>query len=234
MPLRDSQIERYSRQIIMPGIGGRRQQHLLTSAVALVGRGPLIAPVALYLVAAGIGRLDLYVQRAEDAAILCQDLRDLNPDTQTTTRPLQQADRAVDRSGTYQAIAAANCDREVLGRLNAVALRARVPLVTAQVGTTRGWLAVFAGHLPDAPCALCDRTEIIALPVTQSAHPLTPAVAGAVGSLQALAILGLCLPGDGRSVGTSTRYDGERSAVETRRLTKHAGCRFCNRAHGQA
>ena len=71
MPLLDAQIERYSRQIIMPEIGGRGQQRLLESAVALVSSGPLTAPIAVYLVAAGIGRLDIHPNGDDDPAPLC-------------------------------------------------------------------------------------------------------------------------------------------------------------------
>ncbi|MDE0881599.1 MAG: HesA/MoeB/ThiF family protein [Myxococcota bacterium] len=59
MALTEDQIERYSRQIVLPIVGGRGQQRLLDSSVLLVGCGGLGCPVALGLAGAGVGRIDL-------------------------------------------------------------------------------------------------------------------------------------------------------------------------------
>lgn len=53
------QYERYSRHLILPEIGVEGQQKLLASSVLLIGTGGLGSPLALYLGAAGIGRLGL-------------------------------------------------------------------------------------------------------------------------------------------------------------------------------
>lgn len=59
MNLRDDQIERYSRQIILPNVGGKGQEKLLNAKVLIIGAGGLGAPCALYLAGAGIGRLGI-------------------------------------------------------------------------------------------------------------------------------------------------------------------------------
>ena len=55
----DEQIERYSRHIILPEVGGEGQSHLLESKVLLVGAGGLGSPAAFYLAAAGIGNMGI-------------------------------------------------------------------------------------------------------------------------------------------------------------------------------
>ena len=57
MEFTEEQIERYSRHILLPEVGGKGQAKLLSSSAFVVGAGGLGSPALLYLAAAGVGRL---------------------------------------------------------------------------------------------------------------------------------------------------------------------------------
>src|SRR3990167_9906741 len=59
MTLSDAQLERYSRQIVLPEIGDIGQKKLLSSKVLVLGAGGLGSGVLLYLAGCGIGTIGI-------------------------------------------------------------------------------------------------------------------------------------------------------------------------------
>src|SRR3954453_538935 len=59
MTLSESELERYSRQLVLPAWSGQAQERLKESSAIVVGVGALGSPAATYLAAAGIGRLGI-------------------------------------------------------------------------------------------------------------------------------------------------------------------------------
>ena len=59
MDFTEEQIERYSRHIILPEVGGIGQVKIREASCLIVGAGGLGAPAAMYLAAAGIGKLGI-------------------------------------------------------------------------------------------------------------------------------------------------------------------------------
>ena len=59
MSLNPDQINRYSRHLLLPEVGMEGQEKICNSKVLCIGTGGLGSPVALYLAAAGVGKLGL-------------------------------------------------------------------------------------------------------------------------------------------------------------------------------
>lgn len=59
MEFNDQQIQRYSRHIILPEVGGKGQKRICQAKVLIIGAGGLGSPAALYLAAAGVGTIGI-------------------------------------------------------------------------------------------------------------------------------------------------------------------------------
>lgn len=95
MALNDAQIERYSRQIIVPHLGGRGQERLLAARLLLVGDAPDIEAPLAYLVGAGVGTIDVRVaDGAEKFSERIAEMRQLNSDV--TVRITDELDGRID------------------------------------------------------------------------------------------------------------------------------------------
>lgn len=78
--LTEEEIERYSRHIILPEVGGAGQQKLKEASVLVVGAGGLGSPVLLYLTAAGIGRIGIIEDDVVDLTNLQRQVLHATPD----------------------------------------------------------------------------------------------------------------------------------------------------------
>src|SRR5690606_15284778 len=145
MALTDAQIERYSRQIILPEIGGTGQERLAEATVVLAGAGTLAQVTGRALAGCGIGHLRL----ATDAGALVASLRALN--SRIDLQPVDAVPAGA-AAASIAAALAAGLDPAALETLAASMRAARVPLVAAAVTATGGWLHVDDGT---GPCALC-------------------------------------------------------------------------------
>jgi hypothetical protein len=90
MPLSDRQIERYSRQIIVPGISGLAQERLLAASLTVCGDlRDIEAPLA-YLAGAGLGNISLATPDGDEIDSLLSRMRNLNPDVAFPKNPLSE------------------------------------------------------------------------------------------------------------------------------------------------
>ena len=80
MSLTDEQIQRYSRHILLPEIGGKGQKRITQAKVLIVGAGGLGSPAALYLAAAGVGTLGIIDGDKVDLSNLHRQIIHATPD----------------------------------------------------------------------------------------------------------------------------------------------------------
>ena len=211
MALGDEQIERYSRQIILPEIGGRGQERLLAAAIAVIGAGPLAATAARYLAGAGIGALRL---AGADSDHLGRELRALNPDVTVSI------DRAEDRESL---VVAADLTVEAF---DACAGRARalgVPLVAAAARASAGWIHIDRGG---GGCAGCAARAARWERTGTSMAALAPIAVGVLGSLLALAAIEVAL-GAPNPPPPLRWFDASAATLTPQALTPVAGCGGC-------
>lgn len=96
--LTESQIRRYSRQILLPEVGGRGQRKLLAARVRLRGSGEVAATAGVYLAAAGVGLAVL--DEGEAAARMAARMHGINPEVRAQIGgALDDVDLAVDATG---------------------------------------------------------------------------------------------------------------------------------------
>ena len=214
MTLTPDQIERYSRHILLPEIGGKGQQRLLDSSVFVVGAGGLGSPALLYLAAAGVGRIGLIdgdlvelsdlqrqvLHRTDGVgrlkALSAEDaIRELNPDCEIISLKVR-----LDKGNIRQAFdgvdVVLDCSDNFPTRfLVADCCRFEsIPLVSAAVlGFEGQLLTVLPGEgNPCYRCFLPEPPSADAVPCCQQAGVLG-AVAGVLGTLQATEALKLLL-----------------------------------------
>lgn len=206
MALSDAQIDRFSRQIILPQIGGTGQERLLRSAVAVAGDSEFAAITALYLAGAGIGRVVVHGRNEASG-----ELSDLNPDVQVTL--------ASGALGSVDADVLIACDAP-LAEIDAAAAAGR-PLVAGGINRHGGWLVVADAPVTCASCAA--RQNESELPHSTLLSP----TAGVVGSLVAIAVLKLCLGLDAWAQPVWLQFDAVRSTLTEHPLVHAVDCPVC-------
>ncbi|PSC70689.1 Adenylyltransferase and sulfurtransferase MOCS3 [Micractinium conductrix] len=205
--LTKDQIARYSRQIVLHSFGVQAQSRLCLGSVLIIGAGGLGSPAALYLAAAGVGRLGLLdrdevelsnihrqvihteasvgVHKAVSAARAC---RALNSSIQVETHleALTPAN-AVQLVRQYDVILDASDNAPTRYLISDACCAAGRPLVSGAAIGTDGQLTVYC-HGDDGPCYRCLFPEA---PAAGNCARCVDAgvlgvVPGIIGTLQAL------------------------------------------------
>ena len=249
MALTDEQIERYSRQIILPEIGGLGQERLLATRVLVVGAGGLGSVAALYLAAAGIGTLGIADDDTVElsnlhrqvlytmselgegkAASAQQALARLNPDCEVRVHPHRfDVGCAESLVSAYDVVVDASDNFATRFLVNDVCVAAAKPLVSGSVLRFDGQVSTFLGFRPDAPCYRCLFPE----PPPPGLYPVDGecgvfgVVAGLIATVQATEVLKLALDLGAPLAGRMLIYDALRLGFREVAIRKSPDCAAC-------
>src|SRR6516164_10211724 len=169
-----SELQRYSRHLIMPEVTAEGQKRLKAARVVCIGAGGLGSPAALYLAAAGVGKLGLVDFDRVDLTNLQRQilhgtkdigrsklesardrLQDINPDIEMQLHECRLSGENAERIVADYDIIVDGSDNFATRYLsNDVCVFARKPNVYGSVFRFEGQTAVFAPHL-GGPCYRC-------------------------------------------------------------------------------
>lgn len=204
MALKEDQIERYSRHILLESVGGKGQEKLLSSKVLVVGTGGLGSPIALYLAAAGVGTIGLADPDEVDLSNLQrqiihqtkdvgrkkvesgeESIRELNPDVKVVPYPLAlNAENADEIISGYDFVVEGTDNFASKFLINDACVLAGKPF-------SQGGILRFQGQtLTHAPGSACYRCVYLEPPPagsvpTCSEAGVLGAIAGMLGTIQA-------------------------------------------------
>ena len=253
MEFTDEQIERYARHSVLKEVGGVGQQRLLRAKVLVIGAGGLGCPISLYLAAAGVGTIGIVdddvvslsnlqrqiahatarigTSKTESAAAT---LAAINPDVCVVQhRTRINAENAAKLIAAYDLVADGSDNFATRFLVNDSCYFARKPLVTAAIAQFDGQLATFKAYQEgDHPCYRCVFRDAPQGDFDEGCarDGVLGALAGVMGSLQAVEVLKELL-GIGESLsGSLTIYDGLGGRFHRMAVRRDPECPLCGAA----
>jgi len=252
MALNDEELDRYARHLVLRQVGGPGQAKIRAASVLVVGAGGLGSPVALYLAAAGIGRIGLVDDDAVSLSNLQRQilfrtadvgrakveagadaLKALNPGVQIDVHHTRLTHaNAMALIAGYDIIADGSDNFATRFLLNDACFFARKPLVSAAVTEFEGQLATYKAWEPGLPCYRC----LFPAPPPEGTVPncsetgVLGAAAGVMGSLQALEVLKEAAGLGTGLAGKILIYKALTAEFHTARLPKDPACPLCGTA----
>ena len=242
-----TQLERYSRHVIMDDVGPAGQQALLDGSVLVVGAGGLGSPVIQYLAGAGVGRLgiadgdtvelsnlqrqvlhgtdDVGRPKVDSAA---EAVADLNPDVTVERHPERVTrETAADLVADYNVVVDASDNFPTRFLLNDACVLAGVPLVHGAIYRFEGQATtVAAGGRPCYRCLFPEAPPEGTVPDCAEAGVLG-VLPGTIGAIQATEAVKLLL-GVGETLsGRLFVYDARDLTAETVPIAANPDCPVC-------
>lgn len=245
--LTPEQKRRYHRHLIMPEVGETGQQKLLDSSVLLLGAGGLGSPAALYLAAAGVGRIGIVDFDVVDSSNLQRQIvhdesrvgelkvdsakrtiTGLNPDVVVETFPVRLSSSNVTEIMADYDVIVDGCDNFPTRYLvNDASVLLDKPVVHGSIFRFEGQVSVFwPGHGPCYRCLYHQPPPPELAPSCAEAGVLG-VLPGIIGSVQALEAMKLVLGIGDPLIGKLLTVDTLDMSFRTLKLRRDPDCPAC-------
>lgn len=246
--LSHDEIKRYARHVIMPEVGIEGQKKLKAASVLLIGTGGLGSPTALYLAAAGIGRIGLVDYDVVDQSNLqrqvihgietvgelkvasaAKRMKDLNPDIQVDLHNIAlTSDNAIELFEPYDIIVDGTDNFPTRYLVNDACVKLGKPNVYGSIFRFEGQLSVF--YAEEGPCYRCMFPE----PPPPGLVPncaeggVLGILPGTIGTMQATEAIKLILGIGTPMIGRMMLYDALDMEFNTIKVRKDPNCPVCS------
>ncbi|MFL6519640.1 MAG: molybdopterin-synthase adenylyltransferase MoeB [Chthoniobacterales bacterium] len=241
-------LSRYSRQLLLPEVSADGQRRIKAARVLCIGAGGLGSPAALYLAAAGIGRLGLVDADCVDASNLQRQilyttddvgksklekarvrLQQLNPDVEIVLHEARLTSaNATEIIADYDVVIDGSDNFPTRYLSNDVCVFARKPNIYGSVFRFEGQASVFAPHL-GGPCYRCLFPE----PPPPGAAPscaeagVLGVLPGIIGLIQATEALKLIVGVGETLAGRLLHFDALKMKFREFNLRRDPQCPVC-------
>ena len=245
--LSHEEILRYSRHLLIPEVGLEGQRKLKNSSALVIGTGGLGSPVALYLAAAGIGRIGLVDYDVVDKSNLQRQvihgtstvgvlkvesarakLTDLNPDIQVDVynEPFT-SENAIRIAKDYDVLIDGTDNFLTRYLTNDVCVLLGKPNIYGSIFRFDGQLSVF--YAKEGPCYRCLFPEPPPPGLVPSCAEggVLGVLPGTIGTLQATEALKVLLGIGDPMIGRLLLYNALDMSFDFVKLKKNPKCRVC-------
>ncbi len=245
--LTPAEVQRYSRHVLIPEVGMEGQRKLKAASVLVVGSGGLGSPVALYLAAAGVGRIGIVDYDTVDVSNLQRQvlhdsgrigqlkvesarrrLHDLNPHIQVDAyNEVFSSVNARRIAEGYDILVDGTDNFPTRYLLNDLAVLTGRPYVYGSIYRFEGQASVFDARV--GPCYRCLFPEppppgSVPSCATGGVFGVLP---GTIGTIQATETIKLILGLGETLVGSLLLYDALEMSFEAVKLRKNPACKLC-------
>jgi len=247
--MKDNQLLRYSRHILLPEIEYSGQEILLNSHCLIIGAGGLGSPASIYLASSGIGKITICDFDDVDISnlqrqILHSDqsigmnkaisgskfLNKVNPEIVITpiTKKLN-IDEMKDIAKEVDVVIDCSDNFETRYALNKIAFYLKKPLISGAAIKFDGQVSVFDFRKMQSPCYEClfpDSNNEIELRCAD--HGVFSPLVGIIGSTQAAEAIKIILNVGNSLMSRLLLLDAKNMTWKTIKILKDEGCKVCS------
>jgi len=248
MQLDNDEIRRYSRHLILPEVGLAGQKKICSTSVVCIGAGGLGSPIAMYLAAAGIGKIgivdfdtvdfsnlqrqiihgtpDVGRSKAESAR---DTIQRINPNVEVVLHQTRiTSENALDILAPYDIVVDGTDNFPTRYLTNDACVLLKKPNVYGSIFRFDGQASVFAPHL-NGPCYRCLYPEPPPPGMVPSCAEggVLGVLPGIIGTIQATEILKLALGKGSSLIGRLLLFNALEMKFREVRLRRDPKCPLC-------